>query len=147
MSLWQQMGYYIMIFLVGLQSIPAEYYDAAKVDGAGVLETMRWITLPLTRSTVALLVIITVIQCVKVFTPMYIMTSGGPSFSTRPAVMLIYQYRFKFWKMGEASTMSVVLFAAMLVLNSLSIKDCSGLGRTYKCKTASRFTPKDIFTL
>ena len=122
MSLWQQSGYYIMIFLVGLQSIPNEYYDAAKVDGAGTWAITRWITLPLMRPTFALLTIITIIQCVKVFTPMYIMTSGGPAFSTRPAVMLVYQNGFKFWKMGLASTMSVVLFIAMLILTIFQLR-------------------------
>jgi ABC-type sugar transport system permease subunit len=122
MALWQQMGYYVMISLVGLQSIPREYYEAAKVDGAGGVAVLRWITLPLMRPTFALLAIITIIQCVKVFTPMYIMTSGGPSFSTRPAVMLIYQNAFSFWKMGMASAMSVVLFVAMLVLTVFQVR-------------------------
>jgi multiple sugar transport system permease protein len=122
MFLWQQMGYYVMILLVGMLSIPHEYYDAAKVDGAGSIPILRWITLPLMRPTFALLVIITVIQCIKVFTPMYIMTSGGPSFSTRTLVMLIYQYGFKFWKMGIASAMSVLLFLAILVLTIFQLR-------------------------
>ncbi len=122
MSLWQQLGYYVMIFLVGLQSIPPEYYEAARVDGAGSASVLRWITLPLLRPTIALLVIITVIQSAKVFTPMFIMTSGGPSFSTQPIVMLIYQDAFTYLRMGMASAMSVILFMAMVVLTILQLR-------------------------
>jgi len=122
MAVWKTMGYYVIIFLVGLQAIPNEYYEAATVDGANAFSLMRSITLPLMRPTFALVVIITIIESLKVFAPMYIMTNGGPANSTRPAVMLIYQTGFKFWKMGLASAESIVLFIAMLILTTIQLR-------------------------
>jgi ABC-type sugar transport system permease subunit len=122
MAFWQSLGYYVIIFLVGLQSIPRDYYEAAQVDGATSIGLLRWITLPLMRNTFALVAIITIIQCFKIFAPMYIMTSGGPANSTRPAVMLIYQTGFKLWKMGLASAESIVLFVAILILTIFQLR-------------------------
>ncbi len=122
MEVWRNMGFYAIMFLVGLQTIPKDYYDAARVDGASSWQTLRWITLPLLRPTFALVFVITMVASVKVFTPMYIMTQGGPSNSTRSAVLLIYRTALEQLQMGLASAESVILFMVMLVFSIFQLR-------------------------
>lgn len=122
MEIWRNLGFYTIMFLVGMQTIPQDYYDAAKVDGANSWQLLRNITLPLLRPTFALVFVITMIASIKVFTPMYVMTQGGPGNSTRTAVMLVYRTALEQLQMGFASAESVILFLVILVFTVVQLK-------------------------
>jgi len=114
---WKGIGYFVVIFSVGLEEIPSECYDAAKIDGAGDWEMLTKITLPLLKPTVYLVVIVLLMQCFNVFAPFYIITGGGPYGTTEGLSMLIYDTGFKFAKMGKASAMSVIMIAILVLLS------------------------------
>jgi ABC-type sugar transport system permease subunit len=122
MEIWRNLGFFAIMFLVGMQTISQDYYDAAKVDGANAGQILRWVTLPLLRPTFALVFVITIIHAVKIFTPMYIMTEGGPSNATRSAVLLIYRQGLEQLQMGLASAESVVLFVVIFFLTILQLR-------------------------
>jgi len=122
MSIWQGVGWFMVVFLAGLQSIPETYYEAAKIDGAGRWHLLRYITLPLLRPVFALVVIQTIIAGMKVFTPMFIMTGGGPNNATRSLAMLIYHEGLRDLRMGQASAISVVGFILVLILTIIQLR-------------------------
>ncbi len=111
MGIWKHLGYFMVIFLAGLQAIPHEYYAAAQVDGAGPWAQFRHITLPLLRPVMLLVVVIGLITGFQEFTPQYVMTGGGPVDATRVLALFIYQTAFVFQRMGRAAAASVILFA------------------------------------
>lgn len=120
-SIWRSMGYFMILFLVGLQTIPDEYYDAAKVDGAGPWAQLRHITLPLIRPVFAFIVIVSLIRGMMAIGEMMIMTEGGPNNWTRTLVLYIYQTGIRSLKMGRASAMSLIVFAAILILTLIQL--------------------------
>jgi multiple sugar transport system permease protein len=122
MDIWRAMGYYMVLFLVGLQSIPHEYYEAGKIDGASSWQLLRHITIPLMQPVFALVVVIGLIGGVQVLVPMMVMTAGGPGNATRSVVQMIYQTGFQNWRMGDASAMSIVLFLFLFALTALQLK-------------------------
>ena len=122
MSVWQNLGWYMVVFLTGLQAIPRELYDAAQVDGASGLRLLRHITLPLMRPVFAYAGVVSVIESTKVFTPMFLMTAGGPDRSTESLVMLIYQAGFKELAMGRASAMAVLMFVMVLLISLVQLR-------------------------
>lgn len=113
---WQDLGYNVVVFLAALQGLPTVYYEAAQIDGARPWQVFRYITLPLLRPTMGMVIILTMISAFKVFTPVHIMTQGGPLNSTKLLVYYIYENAFSFLKMGYASAMAVILFGIILVL-------------------------------
>lgn len=120
-SVWFFMGYYMTIFLAGLQDIPRHYYDAARIDGAGRVQTFRHITWPMLRPTslfVLLLTTITGVGGLQGFDLIYIMTRGGPDNATSLVIFYIYQQAFQYSDFGYAAAMAsfvaFILFAAML---------------------------------
>jgi multiple sugar transport system permease protein len=121
-SIWRSMGYFMILFLVGLQTIPEEFYDAAKVDGAGNWAQFRHITLPLIRPVFAFIVIVTLIRGIMAIGEMMIMTEGGPNNWTRTLVLYIYQTGIRSLKMGRASAMSLIVFVAVLTLTLAQLK-------------------------
>lgn len=121
-AVWQGMGWFMVVFLAGLQGIPEEYYEAAKIDGASGRQLLWHITLPLMRPVFAIVVIQTVIGGMKVFTPMFIMTGGGPNGVTRSLAMMIYQEGLRDFRMGRASAISVVGFILVLVLTIFQLR-------------------------
>ncbi len=117
-SIWFFMGYYMVIFLAALQDVPAEYYDAARVEGAGPWGRFRYITWPLIKPTslfVLLLSTITGFAGLQAFDLIYIMTNGGPANATSLAVFYIYQQAFQFGDFGYAAALASVLVALLLV--------------------------------
>ncbi|HHY47326.1 MAG TPA: sugar ABC transporter permease [Firmicutes bacterium] len=118
---WQDLGYNVVIFLAALQGLPATYYEAAQIDGAGSWQLFRYITLPLLKPTMGMVVILTMISAFKVFTPVHIMTQGGPMNSTKLLVYYIYENAFSFLKMGYASAMAVMLFGMILLLTLVQL--------------------------
>jgi ABC-type sugar transport system permease subunit len=121
-GIWRATPYYMVIFLAGLQAIPADYYDAAKIDGAGRWGTFRYITLPLLKPTMLLVIVMNVIVAMKVFAVPMIMTGGGPADSTRVLPLFIYQTAFEFFDMGRAAAMSVFLFVGVMLFSFIQVR-------------------------
>jgi multiple sugar transport system permease protein len=122
MSIWQRIGYNMVIFTVGLGGIPKDYYEAARVDGASYLQIFKKITLPLLMPVTMYLFIMNTIEAFNIFTPVYVMTTGtqsAPGSVIKVLVLEIYQNAFRFFKMGYASAQSVCLFAIVLVVSLL----------------------------
>ena len=128
MSLWKSLGYNVIIFLAGLQSIPEEFHDAAKVDGASSFQRFRFVTLPLLKPTQLFVLVTTLIAAFQVFTEVFILTTsagvtaGGPANSTRTLVLHIYETAFTYLKMGRASAMATVLLVIILVLTLIQLR-------------------------
>ncbi len=116
MGIWQDVGFSMLLILGGLQNIPDVYYEAASIDGAGFIEHFRYITIPLLRRTLLLTVVVATIFSFRVFTPIYVMTKGGPSKSTLLSVYYIYQQGFQLMSMGYASSLAVILILLLIVI-------------------------------
>jgi multiple sugar transport system permease protein len=114
-TLWIRLGFNMVVYLAALQSIPTELFDAARVDGANGWRRFRHITWPLLGPTTFLLVIINIIYSLHVFDLIYVMTGGGPGFSTTVLVQYIYQMAFTEGQMGYASAIGVVLYLLLIV--------------------------------
>jgi multiple sugar transport system permease protein len=113
MSAWTQFGFFTVIFIAGLQGIPRQLYEAAEIDGASARLQLWRITLPMLSPTTFFVVVMSVINSFQVFEQTYVMTKGGPAFSTTTAVMYIYSKAFKFQEVGYASALSWALFACI----------------------------------
>lgn len=122
LSVWVHLGYQMVIFLAGLQAIPAVYHDAARVDGASAWQRFRRITLPLLRPTVLFVLVTGTISSFQVFTFVSVMTEGGPLHATDVIVYRIYQEAWEFLRFGTASAMSLVLLAILLVVTWLQFR-------------------------
>lgn len=116
MSVWKGLGYNMVLFLAGLQGIPAHLYEAAEIDGATSWYKFRHITLPLLTPTTFFIVIISLIGSFQIFEQAYIMTQGGPARSTVTTVYYIYENGFQWYQMGYASAVAWVLFALILLV-------------------------------
>ena len=122
MSVWSGVGFSMVIYLAGLQSIPAELYESAKLDGAGTLARLRYITIPMLRPTTLFLLVIGIIGSFQVFTQIFVMTSGGPVNKTTTMVYYMYLWAFKYYDMGYASTLAFALFVMLLVFTALQLR-------------------------
>jgi multiple sugar transport system permease protein len=122
MSTWKGVGFTVVIFLAGLQGIPRHYYEAAQVDGAGPWQIFWYITIPLLRPTLIFVLVTGVIYSLQVFTPMFVMTQGGPVNSTRTIVYLLYDWAFDMFKFGYASALSFILFALILAITLVQLR-------------------------
>ncbi len=123
--IWQALGFYVIIFLAGLEAIPVDFYEAAKIDGARTWDLFRHITLPLLNPTIVFLTVIGTISGIQVFTQVLNMSfqgMGGPLDATKSLVLFIYQQGFQSFKMGYASAGTVVLFAIILVITLIQLK-------------------------
>ncbi len=114
MTVWWTVGFNFVLYLAGLQEIPRELYDAAAVDGATPLAQTRWITIPLLKRTTILVLTLQILASLKVFDQIYIMTYGGPNFSTRPVIEYFYDQGFTNYRVGFASAVSAVFFFVIL---------------------------------
>lgn len=119
---WVFVGYDITIFLAGLGNIPADLYDAAKVDGASGWTLFRYITFPLLSPTTFFLLIFTVIGTFQAFNHIYVMTQGGPGDTTTTASIFIFKQYFEFNRAGYSAALSFILFAVILVLTIVQNK-------------------------
>ena len=120
MATWKNVGLYIVLFLVGLQTIPKYMYEAADIEGASHFQKFRHITLPMINPTMIMVVIVSTIGGFSLFIEPYIMTGGGPMSSTLSAFLYIYQQAFSFYHMGYAATLG--FFFAMIVLTVILIQ-------------------------
>jgi multiple sugar transport system permease protein len=109
----------MVIYLAGLQGIPAHLHEAARLDGAGTWDRFRFVTLPMLRPVSVYLLVTGIIWSFQVFTLVYVMTEGGPVHATDVLVYQIYQNAWEFRRMGYASAMSWILFAILLVFTLL----------------------------
>jgi putative chitobiose transport system permease protein len=128
-TVWKGLGYYMVIYLAGLQSIPAELYEAAAIDGSdGYLK--HWdITVPLMRPYLVLVAVISAISATKVFEEVYIMTQGGPRNSSKTVVYYLYEQAFSDLEMSYACTIGLVLFLIILGLSILNLRLSQGRDR------------------
>ena len=116
---WKEIGYFMVIFLAGLQTIPSVYYEAGRIDGAGAWQEFLRITVPLISPTTFFIVVTSIIGSFQVFDITTVLTQGGPGNATNTLVMYIYQAGFKFFRMGFASAMAYMLFAIVFVFTLL----------------------------
>jgi multiple sugar transport system permease protein len=119
MAIWKSLGYNMVIFLAGLQSIPAHLHEAAAIDGANGVQRFRYITLPLLAPTTFFVLVISVISSFQVFDLAFVLTKGGPGDATNTMVMYIYNQAFQFFHMGYAAAIAWVLFAIIFVITLL----------------------------
>lgn len=123
MDIWSACGYYMVIFLAAMQTIPENLYDVAKLIGAKPFYTLRRITIPLIRPTIAFVLIINMIKSFQVFIEIYIMTKGGPLNSTTTLVYLIFTNAFeKTNTLGYASAIAYFLFFILLIISLFQLK-------------------------
>jgi ABC-type sugar transport system permease subunit len=127
MATWKNVGLYVVLFLVGLQSVPPHYYEAADIDGATHWQKFRHITLPAINPTIFLVVIISTIGGFSLFIEPYIMTGGGPLNSTISAVLYIYKQAFTYYHMGYAATLgfffAVIIMIVVVIQRKIIEKD------------------------
>lgn len=115
-SVWKLIGYNMIIFLSALSGISQSLFEAAKIDGAGVIDTFKNVTVPMLSPTIFFVIIITAISSFQVFDLIYLMTQGGPLDSTNVLVYAIYKNAFEYFNIGKASAIAYVLFLIILVL-------------------------------
>ena len=120
---WREVGYFTVIYLAGLQGIPNELKEAARIDGCGAWRVFRHITLPLLVPTTLFVVVLSVIRATQgAFGVIYVMTGGGPVEATNVIVLYLYQQAFQFFRMGYASAVAYVLFAFVFLATLLQFR-------------------------
>ncbi len=117
-AVWKNFGYNMIIFLAGLQSIPEDLYEAARIDGAGTWKQFRHITVPMLGPVLLLVGILTMAGYFQLFAEPYVMTQGGPLESTKSVLYLMYEEGFKWWNLGNASAVAFILFMLMAAVTS-----------------------------
>lgn len=121
-TLWTRVGYNLVIYLAGLQNIPAMYYEACAIDGASKWQQFIYITFPLLKTTNFFILIMAIIYGFRSFDLIYVMTRGGPAGATTTMVLYIYQLAFQFGRMGKACALSIALFIIIAVLTIFQLK-------------------------
>ncbi len=121
-GIWRLVPTFMVVYLAGLKGLSHEYYEAAELDGANAWQKLRYITLPLLQPTIMLVVVYSVVLSLRHFINPMLMTGGGPGGATVVLPLLIYQTGFQFSRMGQASAMSMVFFAIMLVFTLLQLR-------------------------
>jgi multiple sugar transport system permease protein len=116
MSAWKKIGYFMLIYLAGLQNIPHSLYESAEIDGANAFQKFWKITWPLLGRITLVVSILLMIDTLKVFQEIYVMTGGGPGDSTTTVPFLIYNEAFTFYRIGSASAMSYILFLIVIII-------------------------------
>jgi ABC-type sugar transport system permease subunit len=125
--IWSRLGYYLILMLAGLQSIPTELYEASAIDGADSLRTVIYITVPLMRGIILFVLVVTTIAVLNLFGPPYILTGGGPQESSTTLTLLLYQTAFTWINYGSASAIAVVISLLSIAIAALQIR-LLGLG-------------------
>lgn len=120
-TIWKGLGYYMVIYLAGLQSIPTDLYEAAAIDGSDSWQRHRDITLPLMQPYIFLVGVISAISATKVFEEVFIMTQGGPRNSSKTVVYYLYEQAFQQLEISYACTVGLVLFLGILLLSWLRL--------------------------
>ena len=121
-GVWKSMGYYMVIYLAGLQGINRDLYEAASIDGAGAWQKFRFITIPQLAPTTLVITVMLTIQSFKVFDQIYLLTQGGPGKSTLVLVYHIYNEAFLSWDLGYSSMVALVLFLIVLAVTLIQFR-------------------------
>jgi multiple sugar transport system permease protein len=121
-AVWKNFGYNMIIFVAGLQSIPEELYEAARVDGASIGRQFRHVTLPMLAPIVVMVSILTTAGYFQLFAEPYVMTQGGPLQSTVSVLYFMYEEGFKWWSLGSASAVAFVLFVFIFGVTALQLR-------------------------
>ncbi|MCH8928656.1 MAG: sugar ABC transporter permease [Candidatus Marinimicrobia bacterium] len=116
MATWKNVGLYLILFLAGLQNVPAYMYEAADLDGATTFQKFRYITVPAINPVIVMVIILSTINGFSLFIEPYVMTGGGPLNSTLSTVLYIYRQGFSFYKMGYAATLGFMLAGIIFVV-------------------------------
>ncbi|WP_445516861.1 carbohydrate ABC transporter permease [Streptomyces sp. NEAU-174] len=119
---WANMGGTVLIYLAALQSIPGELYEAAELDGAGLLQRLRHVTIPQTRFVILMLMLLQIIATMQVFTEPFVITGGGPENATVTVLYLIYKYAFLYNDFGGACALSVMLLVLLGAFSALYLR-------------------------
>jgi multiple sugar transport system permease protein len=119
LAVWRSFGYALIIYVVGLQAIPESLYEAAQIDGAGPWRQLRDITLPLLVPTTFFVAVITTVGLFQIFAEPYVMTRGGPLYSTTSITLLMYEQGFRWWNLGPAAAIAFVLFLMIIAVTGL----------------------------
>ena len=127
-AVWKNFGYNMIILLAGLQNIPRELYEAARIDGASALARFRFVTLPQLGPILAIVGILTVAGYFQLFAEPYVMTQGGPLQSTVSVLYFMYDQGFKWWNLGFASAVAFALFLIMIVFTTLQYRFAKARG-------------------
>lgn len=122
MAIWKNFGYNMLIFTAGLAAIPDEHYDAANIDGAGFWQRFRHVTFPGLGPVFLFVGVTTMIGYFQLFSEPYVMTQGGPLRSTTSLVLYMYEEGFRWWRMGTASAVAMLLFLMTLVFTLLQLR-------------------------
>jgi len=131
MTIWQWAGYHMFLFLSGLQAIPEEYYHAALIDGANAFRRFFRVTLPLLKPTILFVLVLATIGGLQVFTPVYVLTSGGPVLSTYVLMYYIYQEAFHYLQAGYADAASMIFALIIFAVVGLELWLLRKGGLTY----------------
>ncbi|MCK4420102.1 sugar ABC transporter permease [Candidatus Aerophobetes bacterium] len=121
-SIWQSVGYSIVIFLAGLQAIPQRYYEAAEIDGASKFQSFLHITLPLLMPVTLFILVMMTIASFGVFSQIYVMTQGGPAYATLVLVLYMFNHAFTFLNLSYGATIAVVFFIFVLAVTIIELK-------------------------
>ena len=119
---WRIVPLCIVIFLAGLQTIPEELYEAAKVDGASMLHQFRYVTIPRLKPTILVVVVFAMTLTAKNLVFMLVMTNGGPDNASRTLSLFIYEMGFRFSRFGYASAGAIVLLVLIIILTAISVR-------------------------
>jgi ABC-type sugar transport system permease subunit len=122
MAVWRGLGFAMIVFLAGLQAIPASLYEAAAIDGAGRWQAFRFVTIPMLRPTILFMTVITTIGYLQLFEEPFVMTAGGPLDATLSVTMYMYQQGFTFFHQGYASAIAYFLFVLVAIVAFLQFK-------------------------
>ncbi len=125
-AVWKNFGYNMLIFVAGLQGIPEDLYEAARIDGAGAWARFVHVTLPSLAPTFLFVGVITMIGQFQLFAEPYVMTQGGPLRSTVSLILLMYEQGFRWWRMGYAASIAFVLLTMVLVATWLQLRLAPG---------------------
>ena len=120
-TIWKGIGYYMMIYLAALMSVPQDLYEACEIDGANFITKHLTVTIPHIMPTIALVSTISTISAMKVFAEIYVMTKGGPLNSTKTIVYYIYERAFENLDLGYASAMAVILLIIVMIFSLINI--------------------------
>ena len=121
-GVWKEVGFSMLVLLGGLQSISADLYESASIDGASGWTAFWRITLPLLRRALLFVVVYSTINAFKIFIPIYVITDGGPSNSTQTMVFYIFQSAFRYFKLGYASALSFLLLVMILIMTAVQFR-------------------------
>jgi multiple sugar transport system permease protein len=120
LAVWKNFGFNMVIFVAGLESIPERLYEAARLDGAGPWQQLRFVTLPNLVPITSFVALMTTIGYFQLFAEPYVMTQGGPEDATRSIVLLMYEQGFRWWNLGRAAAIACTLFGIVLAVTLLA---------------------------